>query len=58
MSREIGDEIGKSPRQRRIDAKVGEAFVKLDLGEELTEHEWRVVQYALGGSCSVCDRRG
>ena len=42
-------------RQREMDRKVQNALAKRDLGEDLTEYEWMIVQYALGGSCSICN---
>ncbi|MGH3085845.1 MAG: hypothetical protein ACRDSJ_00835 [Rubrobacteraceae bacterium] len=40
--------------QREIDRRVEAALARLELGEELTEYEWMIVQYALGGRCSAC----
>lgn len=44
----------RTSRQREIDRKIHAALGKRDRAEELTEYEWMIVQYALGGSCSVC----
>lgn len=35
---------------RRVEAALG----KHGRGEPLTEHEWTIVQYALGGGCHAC----
>jgi hypothetical protein len=47
----------RTTRQREIDRKTHTALEKRELGEELTEHEWMIVQYALGGACSACGGR-
>ncbi len=47
----------RTARQRDSNRKVEAALEKRELGEELTEYEWMLVQYALGGACSSCGGR-
>jgi hypothetical protein len=47
----------RSARQKSVDRKIQAARSKRELGEELTEYEWMIVQYALGGACSSCRGR-
>ncbi|MBA2691119.1 MAG: hypothetical protein H0U65_01325 [Rubrobacter sp.] len=47
----------RTTRQREIDRKTHTALAKRELGEDLTDYEWMIVQYALGGACSACGGR-
>lgn len=43
---------------RETRRRVEEALRKRDHGESLTEREWTIVQYALGGGCHACGGSG
>lgn len=40
--------------QSEIDERVRSALAKRKRGHNLTDYEWMIVQYALGGACQTC----
>ena len=45
-------------RDVALGKRIEVALARYERGEPLTEKEWTIVQYALGGGCRVCGGSG
>jgi hypothetical protein len=58
IMRQLKSKAGRPERDVALGKRIEVALARHECGEPLTENEWTIVQYTLGGGCRACGGSG